>query len=66
MNKYDIDVDWQDVCEYITIGPYTRDIPGRPPIPIGWNERHIMAVPDRPSTQANVHWFLFENDADFR
>jgi len=57
---------YQEVCDYLTVGPYTRCIPARPRLPRGASERHILAVPIEPSIHTAVKWFLFANDVDLK
>lgn len=50
------------ICDFLAVGPYTRSIPGRPNLPKGASERHIIAIPSTPSRDSTVHWFLCFND----
>ena len=57
---------YQAVCDYLTVGPYTRCIPSRPSLPRGASERHVLAVPLESSIHTAVQWFLFANDFDLQ
>lgn len=56
----------QSVCNFLAVGPFTRNIPGRPELPQGTSERHLLAIPQVASRQAEINWFLCKNDDDLK
>jgi len=56
----------QSVRDYIAIGPYTRDIPGRPVLPAGQSIAHLVAIAEKPTPNATIHWFLCDSDDEIR
>jgi len=53
-----------DLAPYIAVGPYTKVVPNRPPLPTGGTEYHLLAIGTGP--QAMVHWFMFLNDDELK
>ena len=56
----------QLVRDYIAAGRYTQDIPGRPNMPRGRSDEHLLAVASTPSKHTDVHWFLCNGDDDLQ
>ena len=54
------------MCNFMAVGPFTKNIPSRPTIPQGGSERHIIALPKTPSKTAEVVWLLCSDDAELK
>ncbi|XP_059171137.1 uncharacterized protein LOC131952473 isoform X2 [Physella acuta] len=49
----------KDVCKYFAYGEFTSGMPDRPDLPPGGSYDCIMGIPQKPSSKAKIHWFLF-------
>jgi len=57
----------QDVCNFLAVGPYTKDLPDRPSLPKGSTDRHILAIPSQASRKPkHIYWFLFSDDMELK
>ena len=54
------------MCRFLAAGPYTKTIPGRPDLPKGSSERHLLAIPEQPGKGSEIYWFLFDNDTEMK
>ncbi|KAI8746481.1 leucine-rich repeat extensin protein 3, partial [Biomphalaria glabrata] len=51
----------KDVCKYFAYGEFTAGMPDRPELPSGATYDCIMGIPQKPSSKAKIHWFLFSS-----
>ncbi|BFZ19842.1 hypothetical protein BsWGS_22881 [Bradybaena similaris] len=51
----------KDVCKYFAYGQFTNGMPDRPELPSGASYDCIMGIPQKPSSKAKIHWFLFSS-----
>ncbi|XP_005093555.1 trithorax group protein osa isoform X2 [Aplysia californica] len=51
----------KEVCKYFAYGEYTSGMPDRPEVPSGASYDWIMGIPQKPSSKAKIHWFLFSS-----
>ncbi|CAG5116127.1 unnamed protein product [Candidula unifasciata] len=51
----------KDVAKYFAYGQYTEGMPDRPSLPSGASYDCIMGIPQKPSSKAKIHWFLFSS-----
>ncbi|KAH9509477.1 hypothetical protein Btru_045994 [Bulinus truncatus] len=51
----------KDVCKYFAYGEFTAGMPDRPELPSGASYDCIMGIPQKPSSKAKIHWFLFSS-----
>ncbi|XP_046552859.1 proline-rich protein 2-like isoform X2 [Haliotis rubra] len=54
----------KDVCKYFAFGQYAEKFPERPTLPKDGKIDWVLAIPQKPSSQAKLHWFLCESDKD--
>ena len=47
-------------------GPYSSGIPNRPKLPEGGSVDNVLAVPDKPSSKAKIHWFYCETQDELQ
>ncbi|CAE1304228.1 unnamed protein product [Acanthosepion pharaonis] len=52
------------VAPLLSIGERTKNIPGKPKLPGLTEDRLLMAVPDKPTKDCNIEWFLFADEND--
>ena len=58
---------FQNVCNFMLTGPYTRAIKDKPELGQGMLERHLLALPSSASKKADtIHWFLFADDSEMK
>jgi hypothetical protein len=49
----------RDVCQYLSVGPYTRCVPGRPKLPNGGDENMLICIPkDTQKKEKEILWIL--------
>jgi len=56
---------FQNVYNFLAIGPFTKHIPGRPQLPSPHSERYLLAIPSKPNrTGDGIHWIMFASDGE--
>lgn len=49
----------KDVCQYLSVGPYTRCVPGRPSLPSKGDENLLICIPkDLQKKEKEILWVL--------
>ncbi|KAK3589091.1 hypothetical protein CHS0354_017430 [Potamilus streckersoni] len=52
----------KDVCKHFAYGEHTNGFQNRPQVPAGASVSCLLAIPEKPSHKAKVHWFLCNNE----
>ena len=55
---------FQNVCNFMLVGPYSRAIKNRPALPPGGDENHMLALPRLASKNADKIFFFICSDAN--
>lgn len=49
----------KDICQYLSVGPYTRCVPGRPSLPPKGDENMFICIPkDAQRKDKEILWIL--------
>ena len=57
--KPDETIKIRDVCQWLSVGPYTRPIPGRPKLPPRGDENMLVCIPkDQQKKEKEILWLL--------
>ena len=53
-------VNLREVCQYISVGPYTANVPGRPLPPLKGDDNLLLCFPQNLNLKPNeIHWLYF-------